>query len=181
MKIFLIILGVLSGILGGDYNALTLSVAEQDSILNADSGKAKEENINLYSDKTNRYKLEYENEEQIFRRSFVADWYVVDTERGTRKQLGGNGVKVRDAVLSPNGRYVAFAKENNLYIHKLDFGTEVAVSKNDNLDIISGVADWLYEEEFGTTALFAWSPDSKQLAFVRLDEREVPTFHGKCF
>ena len=181
MKIFLIILGALSGILGGDYNALTLSVAEQDSILNADNGKVKEENINLYSDKTNRYKLEYENEEQIFRHSFVADWYVVDTERGTRKQLGGNGVKVRDAVLSPNGRYVAFAKENNLYIHKLDFGTEVAVSKDDNLDIISGVADWLYEEEFGTTSLFAWSPDSKQLAFVRLDEREVPTFAWQVF
>ena len=78
--------------------------------------------------------------------------------------------------MSPNGRYVAYAKDNNLYIHKLDFGTEVAVTKEENTDLISGVADWLYEEEFGTTALFAWSPDSKMLAFIRLDEREVPSF-----
>ena len=125
-----------------------------------------------------RYRLESENEERIFRRSSVADWYIVDTQKNNRKRLGEgmNLGKVRDAVMSPNGRYVAFAKDNNLYIHKLDFGTEVAVTKEENTDLISGVADWLYEEEFGTTALFAWSPDSKMLAFIRLDEREVPSF-----
>ena len=167
MKFLVIILSVLTGILNGDYNAKTLSNAEQDSILNAQVEDAQ----------PTRYRLECENEERLFRHSRLADWYVYDTMRHTRKALG-EGLhlgKVRDAVMSPNGRYVAFAKDNNLYIHKLDFGTEVAVTKEADVDIISGVADWLYEEEFGTTALFAWSPDSKQLAFVRLDEREVPT------
>ena len=167
---FLLILGVLSGILSGDYNAQTLSVAEQDSILNP--------TVEEVEGVSTRYRLESENEEKLFRHSQVADWFVVDTLRHTRKQLGaGLGLgKVRDAQLSPNGRYVAFVKDNNLYIHKLDFGTEIAVTKDENPDIISGVADWLYEEEFGATALYAWSPDSKQLAFVRLDESEVPTF-----
>ncbi|MBR0195428.1 MAG: alpha/beta fold hydrolase [Paludibacteraceae bacterium] len=164
MRSLLIILSVLQGILAGDYNAKTLSVAEQDSILNGISEQ--------------RYRLVSENEEKIFRHSSVADWYIVDTQKNSRKQLGAglNLGKVRDAVMSPNGRYVAFAKDNNLYIHKLDFGTEIAVTKDENTDIINGVADWLYEEEFGTTALFAWSPDSKMLAFVKLDEREVPGF-----
>ena len=164
MKLFAILLGVLTGILSGEYKANTLSVDEQDSILGIEA--------------TGRYRLEKENEQQIFRHSEVADWFIIDTMRHTRKQLGaGLGFgPVRDAVLSPNGRYVAFAKDNNLYIHKLDFGTEIAVTKDENTDIISGVADWLYEEEFGTTALFAWSPDSKMLAFVKLDETEVPTF-----
>ena len=164
MKLLAIILGVLTGILSGEYKANTLSIEEQDSILGIEA--------------TGRYRLEKENEQQIFRHSEVADWFIVDTMRHTRKQLGeGLGFgPVRDAVLSPNGRYVAFAKDNNLYIHKLDFGTEIAVTKDENADIISGVADWLYEEEFGTTALFAWSPDSKMLAFLKLDETEVPTF-----
>ena len=168
MKWILFIVSVLPAILAGDYNAKTLSVAEQDSILNVQSVEGQ----------CTRYRLESENEERLFRHSRVADWFVIDTMRHTRKQLGAglNLGKVRDAVMSPNGRYVVFAKENNLYIHKLDFGTEVAVTKDENTDIINGVADWLYEEEFGTTALFAWSPDSKQLAFVKLDEREVPTF-----
>lgn len=170
MMKLLLILSVLPAILAGDFNPNKLSDAEQDSILAV--GTAPEEGIST------RYRLESENEERIFRHSTYADWYVVDSMRHTRKQLG-EGLKlgkVRDAVMSPNGRYVAFAKDNNLYIHKLDFGTEVAVTKDENTDIISGVADWLYEEEFGTTALFAWSPDSKQLAFVRLDERDVPAF-----
>ena len=175
MKLLVIIVSVLTGILGGEYNAKTLSAEEQDSIL-ADGLQ-----VTGY-----RYRLEKENAERIFRHSEVADWFVVDTMRKTRKRLGegmfkGEDVKVRDAVMSPNGRYVAFAKDNNLYIHKLDFGTEVAVTKDENTDIISGVADWLYEEEFGTTAMFAWSPDSKMLAFVRLDETEVPTFSWEVY
>lgn len=166
MKILLFILSVLPGILAGDYNAKTLSQEKQDSILS------------VGQETSQRYRLEYENADKLFRHSQVADWYIVDTQRNIRKQLGAglNLGKVRDAQLSPNGRYVAFAKDNNLYIHKLDFGTEIAVTKDANADIINGIADWLYEEEFGTTALFAWSPDSKQLAFVRLDEREVPAF-----
>ena len=169
MKTLLIILSVLSGILSGEYKPKTLSAAEQDSIL-AIGQKPVEE--------PQRYRLESENPDQLFRRSQVADWFIVDTQRKTRKQLGAglNLGKVRDAILSPNGRYIAFAKENNLYVHKLDFGTEIAVTKDANTDIINGVADWLYEEEFGTTSLFAWSPDSKQLAFVRLNETEVPAF-----
>ena len=173
MKLLLIILSVLPAILSGDYNAKTLSEQEEDSILNVQSAEGQ----------CTRYRLESENEERLFRRSRMADWYVIDTMRHTRKQLGA-GLKlgkVRDAVMSPNGRYVAFAKDNNLYIHKLDFGTEVAVTKDENTDIINGVSDWLYEEEFGTTALFAWSPDSKQLAFVKLDEREVPTFSWETY
>ena len=181
MKVLAIIVGVLTGILAGDYNAQKLSIEEQDSILNDRMSAALNDKM-----MSGRYRLEKENEEQIFRHSSVADLFIVDTMRHTRKRLGegmfkGEDVKVRDAVMSPNGRYVAFAKDNNLYIHKLDFGTEVAVTKDENTDIISGIADWLYEEEFGTTNLFAWSPDSKMLAFVQLDETEVPTFSWEAY
>ena len=173
MKLLIIIASFLQALLAGDFNAKTLSAAEQDSVL----GNYELQITNDPSVST-RYRLESEEEEVIFRHSRIADWYVTDTLHYTRKQLGAgmNLGKVRDAVMSPNGRYVAFAKDNNLYIHKCDFGTEVAVTKDEDTDIINGIADWLYEEEFGTTALFAWSPDSKQLAFVRLDEHEVLTF-----
>ncbi len=156
---------VLSDILSGNYNARKLSTEQIDSVL----GYTQE----------GRFRLEYENKQQLFRRSFVADYYIIDTQKNTRKHL--SDTPVRDAVLSPNGRYIAFAKGNNLYLHKLDFGTEVAVTNDANPEIINGVADWLYEEEFGATCMFAFSPDSKQLAFVRLNETQVPTFSWQEF
>ena len=165
-----IIAGLLSAILGGEYNAKTLSIAEQDSILNDGISASLNEGM------SNRYRLESENEQKIFRRSCTADWYIVDTKKNQRNPLDKDKGAVRDVTMSPNGKYIAFANDNNLYIHKLDFGTQVAVTKDEDPDIINGIADWLYEEEFGITALYAWSPDSKQLAFVRLDEHEVPSF-----
>lgn len=179
MKLLLIYLSVLTGILSGDYTPKTLSSAEQDSILNQSATPVDDE----FGMSPTRYRLECENEERLFRHSRLADWFIVDTHRKTRKALGAglNLGKVRDPQLSPNGRYIVFAKDNNLYLHKLDFGTEVAVTKDENPDIINGISDWLYEEEFGTTALYAWSPDSKQVAFVKLNETEVPDFSWQTF
>ncbi len=121
-----------------------------------------------------KYLLVYNNTKQIYRHSFSADYYIFNTERKELKLLGEG---VRNPVFSPNGRYIAFARENNLFIHKLDFGTEVAVTTDGAVGkIINGTTDWLYEEEFGVTHLYAFSPDNKQLAFVRFDETEVPAF-----
>ncbi len=121
-----------------------------------------------------KYLLVYNNAKQIYRHSFTADYYIFNTERKELKLLGDG---VQNPVFSPNGRYIAFARENNLFLHTLDFGTEVAVTTDGSVGrIINGTTDWLYEEEFGTTHLYAFSPDNKQLAFVRFDETEVPAF-----
>lgn len=149
---------VMRDILDGRYNAKTLSEHEQDSILGNQPDQ--------------RYRLEITDKQSIYRHSFVANYIIVDTQRGTRKPLSDK--PVRDAIISPNGKYIAFVKaDNNIYLHKLDFGTEVAVTAT-NPTTWNGIADWLYEEEFATTCLMAFSPDSKQLAFIRLDDTNVP-------
>ena len=154
-------------ILRGGYDAKTLTADTMQYIVN--QGQT-----------TDRYRLEFENKQQLFRHSFMADYYLVDTQKRTRTRL--SDVPVRDAQLSPNGKYVVYAKaDNNLYIYKIDFKTEVALTTGDNTEIFNGISDWLYEEEFGVTRLFAFSPDSKLVAFVRLDETEVPTFDWQVF
>ena len=167
---------LLSELLKGEYNAKTMTAEEQDSVLMLEIARSKVE-PSRQKDACipgERFRLEYENKQGLFRHSFVADWYLIDTEKGTRTHLSDG--PVRDAQLSPNGKYVVYAKGNNLYIYKTDFNTEIAVTTDENPEIINGVADWLYEEEFAATALFAFSPDSKLLAFIRLDETEVPSF-----
>lgn len=162
----------LTNILNKEYNAQLLSAAEQDSILgNGERLMVGGESM------PKRWRLEYENKQQIYRHSFVADYYVIDTKKkNQRTQIGGG--PIRDAVMSPNNRYIVYAKaDNNLYIFKLDYMTEVPLTTSkEGSEIFNGISDWLYEEEFGTTCMFAFSPDSKQLAFVRLDEQNVPSF-----
>ena len=162
----------LQNILNKVYNAEVMPAEKQDSVLgNGERLMVNGERV------LKRFRLEYENKHQIYRHSFMADYYVIDTKKkNQRTQIGGG--PIRDAVLSPNNRYVVYAKEdNNLYIFKLDYMTEVAVTtQKEGENIFNGISDWLYEEEFGTTCMCAFSPDSKQVAFVRLDEKDVPTF-----
>ena len=154
-----------------NYNAKTMSITEMDSVLYSNQASA---------EATKRYKLEWKNEQKLFRHSFYADYYLYDTQK--RDTIWLTDAPVRDAVMSPNGKYVVYAKaDNNLYIYKVDFKTEVAITTDENNEIFNGISDWLYEEEFGTTGLFAFSPDNKQVAFVRLDETEVPTFSWQTF
>jgi dipeptidyl-peptidase-4 len=156
-----------------NYNAKTMSVAEMDSVLLGNGQLAMSENAL-------RYKLEYKNEQKLFRHSFYAEYYLVDTKKNDTISI--SDVPLRDAAMSPNGKYVVYAKaDNNLYIYKVDFKTEVAITTDVNTEIFNGISDWLYEEEFGITGLFAFSPDSKQVAFVRLNETDVPTFEWQTY
>lgn len=156
-------------VLSKKYDAKTMSAGEIEAVL---------EDAN--ANNVVRYRLEYKNDEQLFRHSMYADYYLYDTHK--KDTIWLTDTCVRDAVMSPNGKYVVYAKpDNNLYIYKVDFKTEVAVTTGENREIFNGISDWLYEEEFGVTRLFDFSPDSKQLAFVRLDETGVPTFEWQTF
>ena len=71
----------------------------------------------------------------------------------------------------------AYVVDNNIWIRKFDYDTEVQVTKDGELNkILNGITDWVYEEEFAVTNLMAWSPDSEYLTYVRFDESEVPEY-----
>ena len=119
--------------------------------------------------------LIYTEREGIYRRSFRAKYYVYDVKRNLVEPLSTG--KQQMATFSPDGRMVAFVRENNLYLKKLDFGTESAITKDGEYNkIINGLPDWVYEEEFTTNKSFAWSPDNEILAFIRYDESQVEEY-----
>lgn len=154
-----------------------------DTIFNAEKTKLQKiKSIDGFIlDPTEKRLLVYNNRKQIYRHSFTADYYIFDITRNELKPLSDT-LPVQVPLFSPNGRYIAFARNNNLFIHKIDFNTEVAVTTDGAIGkIINGTPDWLYEEEFGTTQLFCWSPDSKLLAFVKFDETNVPSFSFQTF
>jgi len=121
------------------------------------------------------------DKKMIYRRSFTAEYYIYDLFRKRIEPLTENG-RVQMASFSPNGRIVAFARDNNLFLKKLDFETESQITKDGEKNrIINGTPDWVYEEEFSNIRYFEFSPDSKLLAFVKFDENEVQQFSFQWF
>lgn len=120
--------------------------------------------------------LVYTNVKYRYRRTFTADYYIYDIKRHELSPLSENGPQ-EVPLFSPDSRYIAFARENNLFMRKLEFNTEMPITTDGQFgSIINGTPDWVYEEEFSETRYFEWSPDSKLLAFVKFDESKVPQF-----
>ncbi|MBP1677095.1 MAG: dipeptidyl-peptidase [Bacteroidetes bacterium] len=116
-----------------------------------------------------------------YRRTFTADYYVYDIKRKELQPLSEEGAQ-EVPLFSPDSRYIAFARNNNLFMKKLDFNTEIAITKDGEPGkIINGTPDWVYEEEFEATRHFAWSPDSKLLAFIKFNETDIPEFSFQLY
>ncbi|HYX08650.1 MAG TPA: S9 family peptidase [Bacteroidales bacterium] len=115
--------------------------------------------------------------EKIYRRSYKAEFYIWDIAEKTLTPLSENG-KQQLAAFSPDGNKVAFVRDNNIFIKDLQDSTEKQITNDGKYnEIINGSCDWVYEEEFGFTRAFNWSPDGKKIAFYRFDESQVKTFN----
>lgn len=116
-------------------------------------------------------------EEPIYRRSSRAAFYVFDLKTAQVRPLSKGG-KQQYATFSPDGRRVAFVRENNLFVVDLATMAERQLTADGKRNaIINGGADWVYEEEFSMARAFEWSPDSKRVAFIRFDESRVPEYN----
>lgn len=115
--------------------------------------------------------------EQIYRHSFKANYYVWDI--ASKKLFPvSEAHKQQLAVMSPDGKKVAYVFENNIYIKDLDKNTEQQITNDGKINsIINGIPDWVYEEEFSFSRAFHWSPDGKYIAFMRFDESQVKEFN----
>ncbi len=86
--------------------------------------------------------------------------------------------KLENELSSPDGAWVAYTQNNNLYAKEIASGRIVQYTTDGSDNILNGVASWVYYEEIldHATRTFWWSPDSKQLVFYRSDQSKVPTF-----
>jgi dipeptidyl-peptidase-4 len=119
--------------------------------------------------------------ESIYRHSSKSNYYIYELESGKLYPLSNNG-KQQLAEFSPDGKHVAFVRDNNLFVTALDGLTEKQLTTDGEFNtIINGTTDWVYEEEFGFTKGFFWSPDSKTIAYYRFDESRVKLYQMELF
>lgn len=119
------------------------------------------------------------NTTPIYRHSFTADYFLYNIET---KELNKVLEQVQEPTFSPDGKKIAYAKGNNLFIYDIASLSNTQITSDGNKNsIINGITDWVYEEEFAFVRAFDWSKDSKKIAFIRFDESQVPEFSMSIF
>jgi dipeptidyl-peptidase-4 len=113
----------------------------------------------------------------IYRRSYSAVHFLYDLKTKEMQALDNSHSPQTLAEYSPDGTKVSYIFENNIYVKDIASGKVKQLTKDGKRnEVINGTTDWVYEEEFGLTKGYAWSPDSKYIAFLRFDESEVREF-----
>lgn len=143
-------------------------------------------NIEGYTFSSDEQQVLIETEsESIYRHSTKGNFYIYNLKDKTIKRIPGEA-NVRLAEFSPSGKQVAYVRENNLYLFDIATSSETQITKDGEFNkIINGSTDWVYEEEFGFTKGFFWSPDGAYIAYYRMDESQVKeftlTYHGELY
>ena len=106
------------------------------------------------------------------------DVFTVDVRTGAVRALVQTKEKEEYAEASPDGRRVAFVRGSDLFVVDVATGKQTRLTQGGSDTLLNGKLDWVYEEELASRSgqAFAWSPDSKAIAYLQLDQTRVPTF-----
>jgi dipeptidyl-peptidase-4 len=105
--------------------------------------------------------------------------WMFDLHTGTGVELGSTGQAFGDdPKFSPDGEFVSFVRGHGLSVMRLkDAGAPpFVVAPSPNETVWNGEVDWVYEEELDVRSNYFWSPDSKNIAFLQMNEADVPLY-----
>ncbi len=109
------------------------------------------------------------------------DLYLCVPKTRQFKQLTATPAEEQNPRLSPDAKYLAYTRGNNLYVLDLDDGLEHQITADGSEAVYNGWASWVYYEEIlgrsSRYAAFWWSPNSRKIVFLRFDDSSVPKFH----
>lgn len=114
---------------------------------------------------------------EIYRHSFTSDYYISCPDGSTIKIDD-----VRDISFSPDSKFLAMGYNNDIFLYDLSTNEIYNITDDGKWNhIINGTTDWVYEEEYGFTKAYAFSPDSREIAYLKFDESRVKEFEMMRF
>jgi len=97
-------------------------------------------------------------------------------ESGTAVQFTSSPDPSEDPKFSPDGNHVAFLRKHNLYVQQVTEGSPRQLTNDTDENLLNGEVDWVYSEELSVRSNYFWSPESKEIAYLQMDEKLVPTY-----
>src|SRR6266704_706233 len=110
----------------------------------------------------------------LFQGPTALAWF--DSKSQAARTLVSGKAPISDPKISPDGRFVSFVREHNLWLVSVADSQERAVTRGGTEEIRKGELDWVYPEELEIKTAYWWSPDSSAIAYLEMDERKVSQY-----
>ena len=101
--------------------------------------------------------------------------YSLATGTGTQVASTGSG-SGDDPKFSPDAGMISYIRDHNLYVRPVNGREEVPLTSTHGDFLLNGEVDWVYLEELETRSNYFWSPDSSRIAYLQMDEQNVPQY-----
>jgi dipeptidyl-peptidase-4 len=110
----------------------------------------------------------------LFQGATSLAWFDLKTQASRTLVSGKEGIA--DPKISPDGRYVSFVRNHNLWLISVADGKERPVTEGGTEEVRKGELDWVYPEELEITTAYWWAPDSSAIAYLQMDESKVAKY-----
>ncbi len=101
-------------------------------------------------------------------------WF--DLKAQNARALVNGQAELADPKISPDGKFVSFIRDHNIWLVSTAGGKESAFTTGGTEEVRKGELDWVYPEELDIPSAYWWSPDSASIAYLEMDERKVTQF-----
>lgn len=111
--------------------------------------------------------------------------WLYDLHSATATEIGFTGsASGDDPKFSPDGDYISYIRDHGLWVVNLRnpalpilaLAPAPPVSADRPETVLNGEVDWVYEEELDVRSNYSWSPDSKNVAYLQMNETNVPQY-----
>jgi dipeptidyl-peptidase-4 len=103
-------------------------------------------------------------------------FWIYDLASNTAVQFTSAPEPSGDPKFSPDGRSVSYVRKHNLYVQPVNGNGGKQLTHDTDVDLFNGDIDWVYAEELAVRSNYFWSPDSREIVFLHMDETKVPTY-----